>query len=121
MAEKVAALDLLSKGRVEFGVGSSSDRLGTNAWGLDWERRQEITEEVLGQVARMMVEEPYRGYDGTDFSFPTRNILPQTATEAPSAFMVGLFSSRKHPEGCPVRNWSTIVFLYKFGYYTTVG
>ena len=76
-AEKVAALDLLSKGRVEFGVGSSSDRLGTTAWGLDWERRQEITEEVLGQVARMMVEEPYRGYDGTDFSFPTRNIIPK--------------------------------------------
>ena len=76
-AEKVAALDLLAKGRVEFGVGSSSDRLGTTAWGVDWEQRQEMTEEILGQVARMMVEEPYRGYDGKHFSFPTRNILPK--------------------------------------------
>ena len=75
-AEKVAALDLLAKGRVEFGVGSSSDRLGTTAWGVDWDQRQEMTEEVLGQVARMMVEEPYRGYGGEHFSFPPRNILP---------------------------------------------
>ncbi|MAQ11726.1 MAG: LLM class flavin-dependent oxidoreductase [Chloroflexi bacterium] len=76
-AEKVAALDLLAKGRVEFGVGSSSDRLGTTAWGVDWDQRQEMTEEVLGQVARMMVEEPYRGYGGEHFSFPPRNILPK--------------------------------------------
>ena len=76
-AEKVAALDLLAKGRVEFGVGSSSDRLGTTAWGVDWEQRQEMTEEVLRQVARMMVEEPYRGYDGVHFSFPARNVLPK--------------------------------------------
>ena len=76
-AEKVAALDLLAKGRVEFGVGSSSDRLGTTAWGVDWDQRQEMTEEVLGQVVRMMVEEPYRGYGGEHFSFPPRNILPK--------------------------------------------
>ena len=76
-AEKVAALDLLAKGRVEFGVGSSSDRLGTTAWGVDWDQRQEMTEEVLGQVARMMVEEPYRGHGGEHFSFPPRNILPK--------------------------------------------
>ena len=76
-AEKVAALDLLAKGRVEFGVGSSSDRLGTTAWGVDWDKRQEMTEEVLGQVARMMVEEPYRGYDGVHFSFAARNVLPK--------------------------------------------
>ena len=76
-AEKVAALDLLAKGRVEFGVGSSSDRLGTTAWGVDWGQRQEMKEEVLGQVARMMVEEPYRGYGGEHFSFPPRNILPK--------------------------------------------
>jgi|TARA_B110000263_G_scaffold198463_1_gene177281 alkanesulfonate monooxygenase SsuD/methylene tetrahydromethanopterin reductase-like flavin-dependent oxidoreductase (luciferase family) len=76
-AEKVASIDLLAKGRVELGVGSSSDRLGTSAWGVDWEQRQEITEEVLGQVARMMVEEPYRGYDGVNFSFDARNIVPK--------------------------------------------
>ena len=76
-AEKVATLDLLAKGRVEFGVGSSSDRLGTTAWGVAWEQRQEMTEEVLGQVARMMVEEPYRGYDGVHFSFAARNVLPK--------------------------------------------
>ena len=76
-AAKVAALDLVAKGRVEFGVGSSSDRLGTTAWGVDWDQRQEMTEEVLGQVARMMVEEPYRGYGGEHFSFPPRNIHPK--------------------------------------------
>ena len=76
-AEKISSIDLLAKGRVELGVGSSSDRLGTSAWGLDWEQRQAITEEVLGRVARMMVEEPYRGYDGVNFSFDARNILPK--------------------------------------------
>ena len=76
-AEKVAALDLLAKGRVEFGVGSSSDRLGTTAWGVDWDKRQEMTEEVLEQVVRMMVEVPYRGYEGIHFSFAARNVLPK--------------------------------------------
>ena len=76
-AEKVSTVDLLSGGRVDFGIGSSSDRVNTIAWNIPWEERQDMTEAALSEVVRMFVEEPYMGCDGKYFKFPPRNIIPK--------------------------------------------
>ena len=76
-AEKVATVDILSEGRVDFGIGSSSDRVNTIAWNIPWEERQDMTEAALKEVVRMFVEEPYMGCDGKYFSFPPRNVIPK--------------------------------------------
>ena len=76
-AEKVSTVDLLSEGRVDFGIGSSSDRVNTIAWNIPWEQRQDMTEAALREVVRMFVEEPYMGCDGKYFKFPPRNVIPK--------------------------------------------
>ncbi|WGY00364.1 LLM class flavin-dependent oxidoreductase [Nocardioides sp. QY071] len=77
VAERTAALDLVSRGRAELGVGDSKSRLELEGFGIDPQRRQEMTEEALRLVVRMWTETPFRGTDGVHARVPTRNVLPK--------------------------------------------
>lgn len=76
-AEAVAMLDLVSNGRVEFGIGEGATRLELHGYGIDAKRKQAISFEAAEQIANMMVMEPYPGYQGEGFSMPCRNVLPK--------------------------------------------
>lgn len=77
VAERVAALDLVSGGRVEFGVGDSKSRLELEGFGIDPAARQTMTREALEAVVGMWVETPYAGADGPHVSVPARNVVPK--------------------------------------------
>ncbi|GAA1835809.1 LLM class flavin-dependent oxidoreductase [Pseudonocardia ailaonensis] len=77
VAERIATLDLLSRGRVEFGVGHSKTRVELEGFGVDPVLRQAMSLEALGQVTEMMAREPYPGYTGTHFAMPARNVVPK--------------------------------------------
>lgn len=76
VAEKVAALDLLSNGRVEFGIGegASITELGPFDRGLDDKRA--IWEDGVRAVMPMFADGGWE-YDGEYFKFPLRNVLPK--------------------------------------------
>ncbi len=76
-AEAVAMLDLVSNGRVEFGIGEGATRLELHGYGIDAKRKQAISFEAAEQIANMMVMEPYPGHQGEGFSMPCRNVLPK--------------------------------------------
>ncbi len=77
VAERVATLDLVSQGRVEFGTGESSARLELEGYGVDVEQKRDMWRESVEQVANMMVMDPYPGYQGKYFSMPCRNVVPK--------------------------------------------
>jgi alkanesulfonate monooxygenase SsuD/methylene tetrahydromethanopterin reductase-like flavin-dependent oxidoreductase (luciferase family) len=77
IAERIATLDLLSGGRVDFGTGEASSQAELGGFGVDRERKHEQWEESLDAVTRMMVEDPFAGYDGRWISVPPRNVLPK--------------------------------------------
>ncbi|MFV0525098.1 MAG: LLM class flavin-dependent oxidoreductase [Acidimicrobiales bacterium] len=77
LAERIATLDQLSQGRVEFGTGESSSRMELEAFGVDRETKHEAYLETLEQIADMMTMTPYPGHDGAAFSMPCRNIVPK--------------------------------------------
>lgn len=79
VAERIATLDLLARGRVEFGIGHSKTRVELEGFGIDPRLRHEMSLEALGQVTDMMAHEPYAGHDGTHFSMPARNVVPKPA------------------------------------------
>src|ERR1041384_269924 len=54
VAERIATLDLVSSGRVEWGTGQSSSRIELEGFGIDPRVRREIWLEAVRECARMM-------------------------------------------------------------------
>jgi alkanesulfonate monooxygenase SsuD/methylene tetrahydromethanopterin reductase-like flavin-dependent oxidoreductase (luciferase family)/putative sterol carrier protein len=77
VAERIAMLDLISGGRVEFGTGESSSQMELGGFRVDRALKHAQWEESLDAVTRMMVEEPFAGYAGKFISMPRRNVVPK--------------------------------------------
>jgi alkanesulfonate monooxygenase SsuD/methylene tetrahydromethanopterin reductase-like flavin-dependent oxidoreductase (luciferase family) len=76
-AERVAMLDLVSNGRVDFGSGESSSEAELGAFGVDPLRKREAWLEGLETAVRCMVETPFTGVDGEFVTMPPRNVVPK--------------------------------------------
>ncbi len=77
VAERIATLDLVSRGRVEFGSGESASRIELEGFGIPLDRKRAMWREATEQVANMMVMDPYPGFQGESFSMPCRNVVPK--------------------------------------------
>jgi len=76
-AECVATLDLISSGRVDFGIGEGATRLELGGFGIPAKQKRAMSLEAAEQIANMMVMDPYPGFEGESFSMPCRNVLPK--------------------------------------------
>ncbi len=77
VAERIATLDLVSDGRVDWGTGESSSRIELEGFGVDPKLKRDMWAESVRETARMMAPEPYAGYKGEWFSMPHRNVVPK--------------------------------------------
>ena len=77
VAERVAALDLMSNGRAEFGTGESTSFTELDAFHVSRTEKRAQWREALVVICRMMVEEPFRGAQGKYFNMPPRNVIPK--------------------------------------------
>lgn len=77
IAERIATLDLVSNGRVEFGSGESSSEAELGGFRLPREEKRAAWREGLEVAVRMMTEEPFTGHDGKFVSAPMRNTVPK--------------------------------------------
>jgi alkanesulfonate monooxygenase SsuD/methylene tetrahydromethanopterin reductase-like flavin-dependent oxidoreductase (luciferase family) len=77
VAERIATLDLISDGRVDFGSGESSSAAELGGFLVDRERKREMWEDAVGAIARMFVEEPFAGWSSEFWSMPPRNVVPK--------------------------------------------
>ena len=76
-AERVAMLDLVSGGRVEFGSGESSSEAELGGFGIDPVDKREQWLEGLEVAIRCMTEAPFTGVDGKFVQMPPRNVVPK--------------------------------------------
>ncbi|MGH9018055.1 MAG: LLM class flavin-dependent oxidoreductase [Acidimicrobiales bacterium] len=77
VAERIATLDLVSDGRVEFGTGESSSEAELGGFGVERATKRQQWHEALDVVTRLLVEEPFAGYDGDFVHMPPRNLVPK--------------------------------------------
>ena len=78
VAERIATLDLVSGGRVEWGTGQGASAAEIGGFGIDPEQRHAMWLEATAEAANMLVMNPYPGYQGKYFSMPCRNLVPKS-------------------------------------------
>ena len=76
-AERVAMLDLVSNGRVDFGSGESSSEAELGGFRIDPALKREMWLEGLEVAVRCMTETPFTGVDGQYVQMPPRNVVPK--------------------------------------------
>src|SRR5438270_663065 len=77
VAERIAMLDLVSNGRVEFGTGESSSEAELGGFLIDPALKRDMWLEGLEVAVRCMTEAPFTGVDGRFVSMPPRNVVPK--------------------------------------------
>ncbi|MAG31330.1 MAG: LLM class flavin-dependent oxidoreductase [Deltaproteobacteria bacterium] len=76
VAERISALDLLSKGRLHFGVGKGGTQQEAGAYGYDLETLQPQIDEAMYLIPRMFVEDEIE-HHGEYIDIPRRPIHPK--------------------------------------------
>ncbi len=76
VAERAAALDLISDGRLEFGTARSSTWTELGGFQVDPDDTKKTWDEFVRVLPRMWADEPF-AYEGRCFSMPERSVLPK--------------------------------------------
>ncbi len=76
-AEGLGMLDLVSDGRLDFGIGEGATRLELGGFKISAKEKRAMALEAAEQIVNMMVLEPYPGFDGRWFTMPARNVIPK--------------------------------------------
>ncbi|MFC9976236.1 LLM class flavin-dependent oxidoreductase [Spirillospora sp. NPDC127200] len=77
VAERIATLDLVSGGRVEFGTGESSSSAELGGFGIRRADKREQWQDAIDAITRMFVEEPFAGWRSRHLRMPPRNVVPK--------------------------------------------
>jgi alkanesulfonate monooxygenase SsuD/methylene tetrahydromethanopterin reductase-like flavin-dependent oxidoreductase (luciferase family) len=76
VAERISTLDLLSHGRVEFGVGESATTTELHPFERRFRDKRAVWEDAIRACLPMFWNEAWE-YEGEYFQFPRRNVLPK--------------------------------------------
>ena len=76
VAERVATLDLVSHGRVEFGMGEGSSVTELHPFDRRFRDKREVWEDSVRCLLPMFTNEAWE-YHGEWFDFPARNVVPK--------------------------------------------
>lgn len=77
VAERIAVLDLISNGRCEFGMGSGATSTELGGFFVPQEEKKAMQLEGMRVAVRMLVEEPFTGFEGRYVKVPARNLVPK--------------------------------------------
>ncbi len=77
IAERIAMLDLVSSGRVDFGTGESSSEAELGGFLVEPLEKRAMWEEGLRVALRCLAETPFTGHAGEYVTIPPRNVVPK--------------------------------------------
>ena len=97
IAERIAMLDLVSNGRVDFGTGESSSEAELGGFLIDPTVKREMWEEGLRVALRCLAETPFTGHAGPYVTMPPRNVVPKPRAASAPAGVGGVQPARHDP------------------------
>lgn len=77
LAERAAALDIVSNGRLEFGVGRSITEAELGGFDIDPEDSRPMMDEAIQVIPKMWTQELFEGFEGKYVSMPPRPVVPK--------------------------------------------
>jgi alkanesulfonate monooxygenase SsuD/methylene tetrahydromethanopterin reductase-like flavin-dependent oxidoreductase (luciferase family) len=77
VAERIATLDLISDGRCDFGCGAGATETELGGFNVPQDQKKDMSLEGMRIAIRMMVEEPFAGYQSKYLNVPQRNVVPK--------------------------------------------
>jgi alkanesulfonate monooxygenase SsuD/methylene tetrahydromethanopterin reductase-like flavin-dependent oxidoreductase (luciferase family) len=77
IAERIATLDIVSGGRVDFGTGEASSSAELGGFGVRRTDKRAMWQDSIDAVTRMFVEEPFAGWNSPYVQMPPRNVIPK--------------------------------------------
>lgn len=77
VAERVATLDVLSRGRADFGCGRGTSPYITEGFGVDAAESREMADESLRAVMAIFKQERFEGFEGKYWTLPPRQVVPR--------------------------------------------
>ncbi len=76
VAERIAVLDIMSNGRVEFGTGRSITEAELGGFQVEPEDSRPMWEEAVAAIPKMWTQHTF-SWDGTYFKMPEREVIPK--------------------------------------------
>jgi len=110
VAERIATLDLVSHGRVEFGIGEGSSVTELHPFERRFRDKREVWEDAVRCILPMFSEEGWQ-YDGPHFQFPLRNVIPKPRQKPPPPLWVAC-SQMDTIEMCGRRGMGALAFQF---------
>src|SRR5690348_6734196 len=77
LAHRMPAPYLVPHGPVQFGTGESSSIMELGGFRISPDDKRAMWAEAVEQCLKMMVMNPYPGFEGKYFSMPCRNVVPK--------------------------------------------
>ena len=107
MAEQMATLDLMSGGRLEFGIGRGSEPFDYEAFGVDYSTAQARTEEALDVILGAWTNERF-SHKGTFFEVPGLQLWPRPPQQPHPPVWVSVSSTRASFEWAARRGYNIL-------------
>ncbi len=77
VAERIATLDLVSDGRIDFGCGAGATETELGGFNVPQSQKKDMFLDGMRIAIRMMVENPFAGYESEYIKMPQRNVMPK--------------------------------------------
>ncbi len=97
VAERISSLDLVSRGRVEFGTGESSSVAELGGFVVDPGKKRAMWTEALHVALGCMCDTPFAGFHGDHVTMPPRNVVPKPLQKPHPPVWVACTSRRTVP------------------------
>ena len=106
-AEMAATLDIMSRGRLDFGTGRSASAIELEGFGIDPKATRAQWDEALRMIPKMWTQETF-SWDSPTFKIPPRNVLPKPVQKPhPPIWMSGT-----QPESAVIAGERGIGFMH---------